>query len=584
MAVIIEGDNILSALGETTAENISAIKRCVSGIGKYEDLLFPGCGETMLSKIAAGSDFAERLIRSVERAAAGTTYLGDSRTIFIFSSTKGDLGEPLHVTARKVAGYFGNPNRPVVISNACISGVVAIIVAKRLIEASLYTRAVIVGADEASRFIISGFGCLKALSPERCRPFDAARQGLNLGEAVAALILRESDNPSGERVEGFREAQVILAGTITNDANHISGPSRTAEGLYRAIETVQSVSPALPRDKGFINPHGTATIYNDQMESIGIVRAGLGDMRVSPLKSYYGHTLGAAGVVETILSAHFADEGYLPAPLGYENPGTEPKLEISGSAVSGEFDWFLKLVSGFGGTNAAVKIARSGAVTQVPRGGESPCRLYINKSVRFRNEGNSREYLNGLYREFGQKYGMKYPKFHKMDLLCKGGILAMQELVGSPFGEAPDYAVSASAGSECGPVYGDADTALLFLNNSSSKAADEEFLGGIAPDNFYPSPAVFVYTLPSVVIGEISIRYKFYGEGTFFISDRLYGENLVPYIGRLFGEGAAKRVIVCWDEVTESRCEIAAVVITASETAGCIPLTADSIVKVCGFE
>ncbi len=574
MAVIIEGDNIFSAIGTTTAENIASIKEGISGIRKVEGFL-PGNEDVMLSKIGSPLSFAERMIYSVGKAAGGSIRLDGPGTIFIFSSTKGDMGEYLWESAYKVARSFGNPNRPVVISNACISGVVASVVAKRLIDSGMYTRAVVVGADEASRFIVSGFACLKALSPERCRPFDAGRQGLNLGEAVATLILRHSDNPADEKIEGFSKAQVIIAGAITNDANHISGPSRTAEGLYRAIERVHPCSEGLSPERGFINPHGTATLYNDQMESIGIDRAGLGTMKVSPLKSFYGHTLGAAGVIETILSAHFADEGYLPGPLGYDTPGTLPALNISKAPCRIEADWFLKLVSGFGGTNAAVKVAKAGvcggfcgsAGAETRPGEAGGMKLFVNKSVRFCHTGDSAEYLYGLYKEFGEKYGMKYPKFHKMDLLCKGGILAMQELIGSPAGEDAED-----------------DTALLFVNRSSSKAVDDEFSKGIGPDAFYPSPALFVYTLPSVVIGEISIRYKFHGEGTFFIADRFYGGNIVPYIGRLFSEGAARRVIVCWDEVTAGRCEIAAAEITASESEGCIPLTADSIVNICTFE
>ena len=595
MAVIIEGDNILSALGETTAENISNIKSGISGIKRVEGFIPSQSEAFMLSRIdcgeTSGRTLEERMIFSVSKAISSISEgeISSSDTIFVFSTTKGDLKSPLWKSAEIVTEHFNNPNRPVVISNACISGVVAIIVAKRLMDCGLYKRAIVVGADEVSRFIVAGFGCLKALSSKRCRPFDIERDGLNLGEAIGTLVLKLSDNPECENVTGFVEPQVVLAGAITNDANHISGPSRTAEGLFRAIGRIHKMTGRLPENKGFINPHGTATIYNDQMESIGIARAGLDKMRVNPLKSYYGHTLGAAGVIETILSAHFADEGFLPQPLGYEVPGTDPILNIHRDPERFEADWFLKLVSGFGGTNAAIEVVKasvlkSGEASSLIVAEADSLRtamnggLFINKNVSVCNTGDSKEFLNGLYRSLE----IRYPKFHKMDLLCKGGIIAMHQLIGSP----EDDLRNIESDGLCGKRFSKAElenTALVFLNSSSSKAADDEFFKGISDENFYPSPSVFVYTLPSVVIVEVSILYKFYGEGTFFIADKLCGDRLLPYIKRLFTEGATSRLILCWDEVTEDKCQIAAALITASATPKAEPLTEESLDGLCRF-
>ena len=132
-------------------------------------------------------------------------------------------------SASLVARYFGNPNQPVVVCNACISGVCAQIEAMRALRSGRYDCAVVVGADEQSPFIISGFLSFKALTDTPCRPFDKDRTGLNLGECAATVVLQAADAPAG---------WVLECGSIRNDANHISGPSRTGEGSYLALMEV----------------------------------------------------------------------------------------------------------------------------------------------------------------------------------------------------------------------------------------------------------------------------------------------------------------------------------------------------------
>ena len=147
-------------------------------------------------------------------------------------------------SADVIKEYFGLAHQPEILSVACISGVAALIWGHRLIQEGRYDHVIVCGADVLSKFVISGFMSFKALSPEICKPHDKDRVGLNLGEAAATIIL------SSKIQSDFR----IVNGSTSNDANHISGPSRTGEGLYRA-----SVQALNEQRIDYISAHGTAT-------------------------------------------------------------------------------------------------------------------------------------------------------------------------------------------------------------------------------------------------------------------------------------------------------------------------------------
>lgn len=279
--------------------------------------------------------------------------------IFVLSTTKGNvdlLQDPdgygperayLWSSAELIADYFGNPNKPLVVSNACISGVAAQLTAFGFLNSGRFRHAVVIGAEMLSRFVISGFQSFKALSAQRCKPFDKDRTGLNLGEGAATLVFSASD-------ENIFPANAIIyrGGGNRNDANHISGPSRTGEGLHNAIEKALS---GIDRGKlAFINAHGTATPYNDDMESFGIARSGLENTPVNSLKGYFGHTLGAAGILETIISSKALQSHTVLPTCGHENFGVVNRINICTETQSSENEMFMKLISGFGGSNAAI--------------------------------------------------------------------------------------------------------------------------------------------------------------------------------------------------------------------------------------
>lgn len=380
MYVAITGDYLLSPLGCGSEENLRAIREGRSGIRACPGWLPEREGPVMasvldeswreagahlgLEKSPAGWTRLEEMIRIAVLKAADGRLLNDRRTLFLLSTTKGNIsllgrdiypgdegtdGLYLWQTALKIARWFGNPNEPEVISHACISGVTACILAKRWIESGAFDRVVVIGAEEVSRFIVSGFHSFHALSSAPCRPFDAARDGLNLGEAVGTLIVEKTDRPGNDTV-------TIAGGAITNDANHISGPSRTGEGLYRAI--LLALPEEARSELAFINAHGTATLFNDEMESIAFTRAGLQQIPVFSLKGYLGHTLGASGVVEIILSARILKAGILPVSRGYADSGVSSPLSIVTEPVAFTGRQCLKTASGFGGCNAVIRLKK----------------------------------------------------------------------------------------------------------------------------------------------------------------------------------------------------------------------------------
>lgn len=294
--------------------------------------------------------------KAVQEAGIDST---SERVIVVLATTKGNIelleqgnkNDPrleLSHSAALIASVLGNHNRPIVISNACISGVSAQITAQRaLLTDGRYDYAVVVGADVISKFVISGFQSFKALDTERCRPFDLSRAGLNLGEGAATVVLARA------AIEELpRQAIYIESGAITNDANHISGPSRTGEGLFQAIKKYDTT------DLGFVNVHGTATPYNDQMEALALNRAGLDQVPIFSLKPYFGHTLGAAGLLESIVSCQCMKHNWIPSSLGYEKHGVTEAVNVSTRSQVLLCDKMLKTISGFGGCNAALVLKK----------------------------------------------------------------------------------------------------------------------------------------------------------------------------------------------------------------------------------
>lgn len=521
MAYII-ADNIISPLGETSEENYLSVKAGRSGIRAYE----PGTCNIPEGFYASllFEDFETLALKSAQKAIANARLeLKGKRTAFILSSTKGNIEENISLadSAQRIASQLGIDSKPIVVCNACISGLSALILGNRLIDSGLYDAAIVCGCDTPRQFILSGFQSLKALSPEPCRPFDMERMGLNLGEAAATLIL--SKNP----IQG--NSWRMGDGFIRNDAFHISTPSKTADGLYLSLQrTLESFTKEISstckqidmkEHLAFINAHGTATLFNDQMESVAIGRAGLSDLPANAYKNFWGHTMGAAGILETIISMKAIDDDTILGTRGFSELGVSGKMNICAENRPTDKKGFIKMLSGFGGCNATIWAAKNPereneAAEQIEQQNREfttthtiritpeevildQRKLWERKEELGEQEGKEHHsLLTSLYK---QMIG-NYPKFYKMDGLSRLGFVASEILLNAEKGET------------------DKERAIIFFNHSSSIASDRNYKESINDkNNYFPSPSIFVYTLPNIVTGEIAIRNHFHGETSFFI-------------------------------------------------------------------
>ena len=367
--VFVVADNVFSPLGKTTAENFAQLKDGVSGVKlQHNTAISPipvfaslfDADEQILDENSY-TKFEQLLIASVAGALKESGIAIDNKeTILIISSTKGNISllenevvSPelknrisLSASAKVVADYFEFKNTPIIVSNACISGVLGIITAMRLLRSGQYENAVVTGADVISKFIMSGFQSFQALSPTPCKPFDESHDGLNLGEGAGTIILSANKK--------YSENIKVKGGSVSNDANHISGPSRTGQELAGAISHSLKDASILSENIDFISAHGTATVYNDEMEANAINIAGLQAVPLNSLKGYYGHTLGAAGLIESIISIHSLLENYFLPTMGFNSAGVDGKVNVCAAPLEISAQNILKTASGFGGCNAAV--------------------------------------------------------------------------------------------------------------------------------------------------------------------------------------------------------------------------------------
>lgn len=558
MAYII-ADNIISPLGETSEENYLSVKSGRSGIRAYEpgtcnipegfyaSLLFEDfetlalrSAQKAIANAQKNIENAQKDIGNAQKAIGnGQLELKGKRTAFILSSTKGNIEENISLadSAQRIASQLGIDAKPIVVCNACISGLSALILGNRLIDSGLYDAAIVCGCDTPRQFILSGFQSLKALSPEPCRPFDMERMGLNLGEAAATLIL--SKNP----IQG--NSWRMGDGFIRNDAFHISTPSKTADGLYLSLQrTLESFTKEisstckqidLKEHLAFINAHGTATLFNDQMESVAIGRAGLSELPANAYKSFWGHTMGSAGILETIISMKAIDDDTILGTRGFSELGVSGKMNICAENRPTDKKGFIKMLSGFGGCNATIWAAKNPereniALSQIEQQNRefttthtiriTPEEVVLDHQKLWEGNQNANEkleeqegaghhsLLTSLYR---QMIG-NYPKFYKMDGLSRLGFVASEILLNAEKGDT-DVERREEEGERLLE-----ERAIIFFNHSSSIASDRNYKESINDkDNYFPSPSIFVYTLPNIVTGEIAIRNHFHGETSFFI-------------------------------------------------------------------
>ena len=369
--IYITQTNCITPLGFDVESNVEAILRGDSGIQLHNDIsLMPNSFyasiiddeklNSAFAKISTETKYSrleKMMILALEPIIKNSGVELNSKAAFILSTTKGNVtalknnsadsftNAHLDVLAKNVATFFGFQTQPIVVSNACVSGILAISVAKRMIQSGLYDHAFVVAGDEVSEFVLSGFNAFQAMSDLPCKPYSKNRTGVSLGEATAAvLVTAETANAKIK----------VIGDSSINDANHISGPSRTGEGLFRSIQNALKEAQIEAAKIDYISAHGTATPFNDEMEAIALNRLGLQNVPVNSLKGFYGHTLGASGLLETVIAIESANQNILFESKGFDEMGVTEPINVIETNKEHNIEYFLKTASGFGGCNTAV--------------------------------------------------------------------------------------------------------------------------------------------------------------------------------------------------------------------------------------
>lgn len=372
----------MEPLQRAVAANTSALQRREIVVGKTGQSIVAGFVPDEIvvqlrAAYAAHSDsraflFAAVALReAVENAGKILAPIPPLRRGFVLSTTKANIEaldhlvrqQPVSAVAQRqiqpaflaadLAKAFDCRGPVQCVSAACISGLSALQQGTALIRRGLAEVVFVAGVDLISQFVLSGFNSLKSLDPEGCRPFDHLRIGLSLGEGAAAIVLVKRDLLSSPAI-------LLSGGGTSNDANHLTGPSRDGAGLALAIRRALAKAKVAPEQIDYINAHGTGTPYNDAMESLAL-RSVFGD-HVPPFssnKGIFGHTLGMAGVLETALCVSAMQNNLLPGtPRLTERDSIAPESLLAEPQPATSLRRILKMNCGFGGTNAALVLER----------------------------------------------------------------------------------------------------------------------------------------------------------------------------------------------------------------------------------
>lgn len=262
----------------------------------------------------------------------------------------------LSLVADHLGAALGLKGNGICISASCASSTIAVARGAALIASGRAEAVLVCCADIVSEYAFSGFSSLKALSPSPCQPFDCDRLGLSLGEGAAALLLMSAARAEHE---GRNRLGTICGWGVTNDANHITAPVRGGAGLAQAVGKALASAQRSPDDIAAVCAHGTGTVYNDRMELDAFQKVfDQCRLPVFSVKGAIGHTLAAAGGIETAIGLKTLAANIAPPTVGFATPeeGAEGQVSADKQPFTGNF--LLTTNSGFGGINAALVLGR----------------------------------------------------------------------------------------------------------------------------------------------------------------------------------------------------------------------------------
>ena len=256
-----------------------------------------------------------------------------------------------HSLTAFVAEATGITGPALTISTACSSSAKVFASAERMMRLGLADAALVGGVDTLCDSVLFGFNALELVSPESCRPFDARRRGISIGEAAAFALLERADvAPRSPRLIGYGES---------SDAYHMSTPHPQGRGARAALDDALARAGLREDQVDYINLHGTATLKNDEVEAALLGERFPQRVRASSTKGFTGHTLGAAGGLEAVFSLIAIEQGLVPGNLGCTQPESVCAHQLALQSEEREIRVVLSNSFGFGGNNACLAFARA---------------------------------------------------------------------------------------------------------------------------------------------------------------------------------------------------------------------------------
>ena len=357
----VEGCRVTKGAQATLPELMGVPKREISRLSRASRLAIPAAREAMADAgilNSKGLSIFSRLELSISTTACGMEH-GESFLHDIWSRNLRHLASklsryPAHQQIGDLQQHLGFSGPSMIVSNACASGANAIGHAADLLRAGFADIVLVGGYEALCELVFCGFDSLQALDPHLCKPFDLHRRGLMLGEGAAFLVMETSAHASkrGAKIKGR-----IAGYGHTTDTHHITQPDPTGAPLEKAIQRALLQAGLKPSEIGYLNAHGTATIFNDGAEALAFARVfaeDIGGVRISSTKAAIGHTLGAAGTLEAVFALECLRTGDIPPQINSTHPIPElatclaqPGDKLTKPAV-------LSVNLGFGGSNAAL--------------------------------------------------------------------------------------------------------------------------------------------------------------------------------------------------------------------------------------
>ena len=562
--IVITGEGIVSAIGLDKAAVLTSLREQRSGVGEMRFLRsvhheLP-VGEVKLSneemKALLEIDLSQTVSRTalmgmmaVHQALAdarlekksenirvvlinGTTVGGMDITedqYHLLREGKGDLDvlryHDCGSCTEQIADFFGCFDDSTTISTACSSAANALILGANLLKAGMADIVVAGGSEALTRFHLNGFNSLMILDKEVCRPFDAERAGLNLGEGAAFVVMETAEQAEkrGAEVHAYLRGYGNAC-----DAFHQTASSDNGEGAYRAMSEALRMADLQPSDIQYVNAHGTGTPNNDSSESAALQRIFSESMPlVSSTKSFTGHTTSASGAIETVICLLAMRHRFVPANLGWKQQmeeGITPTLGIEPAELTN----VMCNSFGFGGNDSSLLFSL------LPAPEPKPLDIPAVKNIKVLSkvEINDKEQL----KEIAQY--VKPLEARRMGKLMKSSLLSSLKALEAAGIEKPDAIITATA-------YG-------CLENSERLLEQMEEEGEVML-----KPTYFMQSTHNTISGNLAIRLSCHGYNVTYTQGRRSLDWALRDAELLLRSGQCKTVLVgCHDESTERFSEL----------------------------